>query len=88
MTETCLLIIAPGVYARLCEEAFVELLPSLSVLLDDWLIGYSEDCADKYGPVRGIVEEVGLVESFAGGCQIEKGSGVEVREDEEEKVDW
>lgn len=88
VAQTGFLIVAPGHHAALHEHALVELLPSLAVVLDHRLVRDSESGSHNGRPKGGFVEELGLVEGFAGGSEREERVRVKVWKDEEEDLDW
>jgi hypothetical protein len=72
VAQTGFLVVTPGHHAALHEHALVELLPSFAVILDDWLVRYSESGSHNGRPEGCFVEELGLVERFAGGSKREE----------------
>jgi len=66
VAQTGFLVVAPSHHAALHEHALVELLPSFAVVLYHRLVGYSESGSHNGRPEGGFVEELGLVEGFAG----------------------
>ena len=76
MSQTSLLIIAPGVNPALSEHSLEQLLPSRSILLNDRLVWDSEGGAHESGPVGGIVQELGCVKCFAGRCEVQEAGDI------------
>ena len=72
VTQTGFLVVAPGHHAALHEHALIKLLPSFAIVLNHGLIRYSEGGSHNSRPEGGFVEELGLVERFAGGGKREE----------------
>jgi hypothetical protein len=87
MPQTFVTIAAPGVHAALSEEPPVHLLPAVTVMLDDWLVRYSEDATRGKAPVRRIESNRWLLEAFAGAAECKEALCVQIREYEYEYVE-
>jgi hypothetical protein len=80
-------VAAPGIYTALGEQPPVHLLPAIAVMLDDWLIGYSESTARGEAPVRRVESNRWLLEALAGAAECKEALCVEIWEDEHEYVE-
>jgi hypothetical protein len=87
MSQTFVAVAAPGIYTALGEQPPVHLLPAITVMLDDWLVGYSESTTRGEAPVRRVESNRWLLEALAGAAECKEALCVEVWEDEHKYVE-
>ena len=88
MSQTSLLVIAPSECLALSAQSTIQPLPPSPIILDDWLVWYTEVSTNQRRPVGAVVNEGWVVQCLTCGCEVEKAASVKVWGDQDEYVEW
>ena len=81
-------VVAPSVLMTLSYHASIQLLPPYAIVLDDWLIGYTESTASSETPVSWVKSNRGLLERLACAAEGKEALRIEVWEYKDKDVQW
>ena len=81
-------VVAPSVDMTLSYHASIQLLPPYAIVLDDWLIGYTESTASSETPVSWVKSNRGLLERLACAAEGKEALRIEVWEYKDKDVQW